>query len=160
MCHGLAEVRGDAVQDDVDKVVICHLGLDIESIDIIQVFLDCICLFEITYFNKSSVRLIVVAIVFPNGILNFFPSIEPILIRFPSFQFISFCTQGNISQPLYLVGGLYDGEVNIYLKDLSFQVLHVTLEFGEWWCFPCYYFLLVVSLVLVGWRWGNIIDMS
>ena len=53
MCYGLAEARGDTVQDNVDEVVICHLGIDIESIDIIQVFLDSTCLFEITALVKS-----------------------------------------------------------------------------------------------------------
>ena len=38
MCHGLAEARGDTVQDDIDEVVVSYLGIDIESIDIMQVF--------------------------------------------------------------------------------------------------------------------------
>ena len=40
MCHGLAEARGDPVQDDIDEVMVGHLGIDIESINIIQVFLN------------------------------------------------------------------------------------------------------------------------
>ena len=92
MCHGLAEVSGDAIQDNIDEVMVGYLGIDIESIDIIQVFLDSTCVFEITYLVKSPVRLIVVTIVFPNGILNLLLSIEPILVRFPPFQCISFYT--------------------------------------------------------------------
>ena len=92
MCHGLAEARRDTVQDDIDEVVVRHLGIDIESIDIIQVFLYSTCLFEITYLVKSPVWLIVVAIVFPNGDCDFHPSIEPMLVRLPLVQRISFCT--------------------------------------------------------------------
>ena len=35
MYHGLAEARGDTVQDDIDKVMVRHLGIDIESINIV-----------------------------------------------------------------------------------------------------------------------------
>ena len=48
MCHGLAQAWGDTIQDDINKVVIYHLGMYIESIDIIWVFLDSMCLPEIT----------------------------------------------------------------------------------------------------------------
>ena len=92
MCHGLAEARGNTVQDDVDEVMVSQLGVDIESIDIVQGFLDSTCLFEITYLIKSPVWLIMVAIVFPNGGRDFSPSIQPMLVRFPPFQRISFCT--------------------------------------------------------------------
>ena len=91
MCHGLAEARGDTVQDDVDQVVVSHLGIDIQSINILQEFMDSTCLFQITDLVKSRVWLIVVAIVFPNGGRGFAPSIEPMLVRFPPFQRISFC---------------------------------------------------------------------
>ena len=80
------------VQYDIDEVMVCHLGVDINSIDIIQVFLDSTCFFEITYLVKSRVWLIMVAIVLPNGGRDFSPSIEPMLVRFPPFQRISFCT--------------------------------------------------------------------
>ena len=89
---GLAEARGDTVQDDINEVMVSHLGVDMESIDIIQVFLDRACLFEITYLVKSPVWLIMVAIVFPNGGRDFSPSIEPMLVKFPPFQRIYFCT--------------------------------------------------------------------
>ena len=92
MCHGLAEAKDDTVQDDVDQVVVGHLSIDIKSIDIIQVFLDSTCLFEVTDFVKSPVWRIVVAIVFPNGGRDFSPSIEPMLVRLPPFQRIFFCT--------------------------------------------------------------------
>ena len=91
MRHGLAEARGDSVQDDINEVMVGQLGIDIESIDIIQVFLHSTCLFEITYLRKSPVWLIVVAIGFPNGGCDFSPSIEPTLVGLPPFQRISFC---------------------------------------------------------------------
>ena len=92
MCHGLVEARGDIVQDDIDEVMVSHLGMDIESIDIIHVFLHSTCLFEIAYLVKSPVWLIVVAIVFPNGRCDFPLCIELMLVRLPPFQRISFCT--------------------------------------------------------------------
>ena len=92
MCHGLREARGDTSQDDIDEMVVCQLGIDIESIDIIPVFLHRTYLLEITDLVKSLVRLVMVTIVFPNGILNLFPSIEPMLVGFLLFQCVSFCT--------------------------------------------------------------------
>ena len=54
-CHSLAEARSDTVQDDVDEVMAGYLGINFDSIDIVQVFLDSTCLFEITYPVKSPV---------------------------------------------------------------------------------------------------------
>ena len=90
MCYSLAQAWGDTIQDDVHEIVVCCLDIDIESIDIVQVFLDSTCLFEIPDLVKSPVRLAMVALVFPNGILNFLPSIKPMLVRFPSFHNICF----------------------------------------------------------------------
>ena len=73
--HGLAEARGNTVQDDVDEVMVSQLGVDIESIDIVQGFLDSTCLFEITDLIKRSVRHIAVAIAFPNSIRDLFINI-------------------------------------------------------------------------------------
>ena len=92
MYHGLAEARCDTVQEDNDEVKVSHLGIDIESIDIIQVFLDSTCLLEITYLVKSPVWLIVVTRVLPNGVLDLFPSIAPMHVRLPPFQGITFGT--------------------------------------------------------------------
>ena len=72
--------------------MVSHLGIDVKSIDIIQVFLDSTCLLEIIDLVKSPVKLIVVAIVFPNGVLDFSASIEPMFVRLPPFLHISFCT--------------------------------------------------------------------
>ena len=92
MCHDLAEARGDTVQDVVDETIVSHLSVDIESIDIVQLFLDSTCLFEITYLVKRPALFIVVTIVLPNGVLELFPNIESILVRLPPFQSISFHT--------------------------------------------------------------------
>ena len=46
--YGLAEARGDTFSDDVDEMVVCHLRIDIVSIDVIQVFLHGTCELEIT----------------------------------------------------------------------------------------------------------------
>ena len=129
MCHSLAEARGDTVQDDIDEMMVTHLGIDIESIDIMQVFLDSTCLFEIVDHIKSTVWHVVITMALSNGLLVFFPIIEPMLVGFPLFQCDSFCTWADISQPLYLLAGFCDGELSIHLKGPSFQVLHVASEF-------------------------------
>ena len=92
VCHGLVEARDNTIQDNVDEVVVSHLGIDIESIDIVQVFLHSTCLLEIIDLIKSPVRLIVVSKVFPNSVCNFSTSIKPMLVRFPPFQPLCFCT--------------------------------------------------------------------
>ena len=73
-------------------MVVGHLRTDIESIDIVQVFLHGTCLFEITDLVKSPMQLIMVTIVFPNGGCDLPPSIEPMLVRLPLLQRISFRT--------------------------------------------------------------------
>ena len=82
MCHSLVEARGDTIKDHIDKVMVSHLAADIEPNNIVQVFLHNAHLLEITDLVKSPVRLVMVAIVFPNGILNLFSSIEPMLVGF------------------------------------------------------------------------------
>ena len=82
MYYGLVETKDNTIQEDVDKVVVYHSGIDIESINILQVFLDSTCSFEITYLVESPVWLIIVAIVFPNGILDFFPAIVLVSVSF------------------------------------------------------------------------------
>ena len=143
MCHGPAEARGVTIQDDVDQVVVGQLSIDVKSIDIIQVLLDSTCLFEITYIVKSPVRLIVLIIVLPDGVLDFSSSIEPMLVRLPPFQRIFFYTKADIGQPLYLVANLCNGAVVIHLKDPFSEVLHIALEFRRRWCFSCYHFWLM-----------------
>ena len=90
MCHGLAEARCDTIQDDVDEVMVHHLSIDIESIDIIQVFLDSTYLLEITNLVKSPICLIVVAMVVPNGVLDLLRRSTPVSMCFLPFQFFSF----------------------------------------------------------------------
>ena len=75
VCHGLPEANSNTILDDIDQVVVCHLGINIKSIDIVHLFLDSNCLLEITYLVKSPVWLILVAIILPNSILDLFPSI-------------------------------------------------------------------------------------
>ena len=86
VCYGLTKMRSDAVQDDIDEVVVCLLGIDIESIDMVQVFLNSNCFFEIADFVKSLVWLAMVAIGFPNSILDLFLGSIPVLFSFPPFQ--------------------------------------------------------------------------
>ena len=92
MCYSLLEVRLNNIQDEVDYVVVSYLGIGIESIDMILVFLNSTCLFEISDLVKSPVWHVVVAIELPNGFLDVFTSIEPMLVAFPPFQCVSFCT--------------------------------------------------------------------
>ena len=130
--HGLAKARGDTIQNDIDQVLVSHLSIEIKSIDIVQVFLDSISLFEITDLVKSPVQLVVVIIVFPNGILNLFPGSIPVPISFPPFQCFAFGIETNVSELLLLVVGLGNGEVGIHLKYPCLQILHITTEFYVW----------------------------
>ena len=83
VCHGLVEARSNTVQYDVDQALCSHLGIDINSINIILACLDSICLLEITNLVKSPVWLTVVTTVLLNGILYLFSSIKPMPVRFP-----------------------------------------------------------------------------
>ena len=52
--HGLVQERVDTLQDDVVEVVVYHLGIDIESIDIVHLFLVSTCLFKNINVVKSA----------------------------------------------------------------------------------------------------------
>ena len=91
MCSGLAETKDDTNQDHIDQVVVGHLSIGMKYIDIVQGFLDSSCLLEITNLVKSPVWLVIVTIVLPNGVLDFFLSYEPMLVILPPFQCICFC---------------------------------------------------------------------
>ena len=86
------------MQDEVDQVVVCHLAADIESINTMQVFLDSTFLFGISNLFECLVQLVVIAIVLSNGMCDFFPSMEPMLVGLPSFAHIYFFTQANVGQ--------------------------------------------------------------
>ena len=92
MRQGLAVASGDTVEDDVDEVVVGHLGIDIESINIVQVIRHSSCLLKIADLLKSPVQLVVVTIVFPTSVCNFPLSVKSILVALPPLQRISFCT--------------------------------------------------------------------
>ena len=90
MCYSLTELRGDTIQDDINEVMVSHLGIDIESIDDVHVFLDSPCVLEITDLIQSPVQLTVVGIVFPNGVLDFLTGSVPVPVSFPPFQCFTF----------------------------------------------------------------------
>ena len=92
MCHGLAEIRSDLIQDNIDQVVVSHLATDIESIYIVELFLDSTCLPKITDLAKSPVWLIGLAIVLPNGVLNLFTGSISMTVWFLPFQCFTLCT--------------------------------------------------------------------
>ena len=92
VCYGLAEARSNTVQHHIDKVVIHYFGIDIESINNVQVFLYRTCLSKITNLSKGSAWLIPVVVVFFDGILDLFPNIVPMPVSFPPFQQFSFYT--------------------------------------------------------------------
>ena len=71
-------------------MIVCHLGIDIESINIVQVFLDRTFVLKITNLVKHTVQLIVVAIVLPDDVLNFFLGSIPASISFPLFEYFTF----------------------------------------------------------------------
>ena len=83
MFTGLVEGRSDTVQDDVEKVVVCHLVIDIPYLHIIQLSLHRTCQSEITDLVKNPIQLIVEAIVFTHSGLDLFLAIIPVTISFP-----------------------------------------------------------------------------
>ena len=89
-CHGLEEARSNTVQDDVDLLIGSYLGIDIESINIVHVFLDSTCLLEITNPVRSPVQLVVVTIVLSNGISNIRPGGIPIPASLAPFHCFNF----------------------------------------------------------------------
>ena len=90
MCYGLLGASADSVQDVVDQVVVGYLGIDIESIYVVQVCLNSTCLLKITDLVNSPIRLVVVAIIFPNDILDLPSSSIPVPISFPLCQYFTF----------------------------------------------------------------------
>ena len=141
-------------------MMVCHFGIDIESIDIIQLLLDSTCLSESTDLVESPVWLVVVAIIFSNGVLDLFPGLKPVYIRLPSFQCVSFSASTKVANLSLFVARPGNNEVIIHLKHRFRQVLHISLEFCRWWCVVHYHFWLIVTLLLDEWGWRNIVDMS
>ena len=84
--HNLAEARVDTVLDDVYEIVACYLDINIESIDIFEVFVNSTCLFEIANLIMSPVWLIVVVIVLSNGVCDLLPRSLPVPSSLPPFQ--------------------------------------------------------------------------
>lgn len=126
MCHGLAETRYDTIQYDVAEIMVCYLGIDNESIHVVLVFLDSTSLLEITDLVESLVPIIVLAIVFPNAIIDFLSGRVPVPVSFPLLLCFTFYTWTNVSKSLLFITSLCDGNVIIHLKDLLLQVHHIT----------------------------------
>ena len=97
------EARDNTMQDNINEMVGYHLGIDIESIDIVQILLDNTCLPEITDLLEGPVQQIVVAIVLPNSILHFFIHVISVSISLPSHQHFPFHALTKISKLLLLV---------------------------------------------------------
>ena len=150
VCHGLVEARGDTIPNDIDSLMVTYRGIDIKSINIVQVFLYSTCLFEITNLIKCPVWLAIVAIVFLYRILNLVSSSISVLCSFPPFPCLYFRLQTNACKSLLLIARLRNGKVGIHLKDPCLQIIHGATEFCRWWCFICYHFLIVAVLLLRG----------
>ena len=90
MYYSLVGARGDPVHNDIEQVVVSHLGRDIESINIVKVFVDSPCLPKMTELIENPVWFVVVPIIFPDSVLNFFQSSIPVPVSFPPFQCFPF----------------------------------------------------------------------
>ena len=115
MCHGLAQARSDTVQDDVDLVVVGHLDMHINSIDIAEVYLDRTHLLAITDLVNNPVQLVLATIIFPNSLLDHLPGSMAMSMIFPLFQFFCFHVHTNECKLLLLIVGLCNAEVIIHL---------------------------------------------
>ena len=148
MCYSLVELRSNTVQHDIDNVVICYLGIDIESVNIIYILLCSTCLARISNLIRRPIWLLVLLIVFSDVILDLFSGSTPVPVSCPPFlHFISYA-KTNVSKFLLLVAGLYDSEVIIYLKNPFFQILY--LLSCRWYCLSCYHIQRIASLLLRG----------
>ena len=81
------------MQDDTNQVMVSNIGINIETIDLIVVFLDSTGFFEITDLVKSPVCLIIVATVVSYGTHYPFSSSIPVPMMFPPFHGFSFRAQ-------------------------------------------------------------------
>ena len=68
MCYSLAEVRSNTVQDNIDEIPVGHLGITIESIDVILVCMHNTRSLDIANLLKSPLGFIVVSIKLCDGI--------------------------------------------------------------------------------------------
>ena len=72
-------------------MVVSHIGMDIKSINIVQVFLDSTCFYGITDHVESPIWLVVVPIVPRDTAFNNFSGIVPVPVSFPLSQPFTFC---------------------------------------------------------------------
>ena len=91
-CYSLEEASVDTVQDVFYEIALCHFGINIVSINIVQTFLDSTCVVEITDLVKSPVWLIVVAIILSDSIFDLYLSSIPMAMCFPPLEWLCFCT--------------------------------------------------------------------
>ena len=160
MCYGVVESKDNIVQDNDNQVIVSRRGIDMESITIIQLFMNHVCLFMINHLVQGPPCLVTVTILFPNAVLDLFPGSIRVPICISPVHSFSFCRQANAGQPLLFIVGLCDDKLIIHLKDLSLQVLYMTMELCRWWGFSCHYFQMVAVLSWARWKKGNISHMS
>ena len=91
MYHTLVQARDKSVSDDIGEVVVCHVGRDIDSVDIRQVFLASMYIREITDLPTISVWHVAVTTLFSNQVLALCLCIMPEPVSFPPFQYFVFC---------------------------------------------------------------------
>ena len=100
-------------------LLIPSLHLKVSSINIVQVYLDSTCLFEIADLVKSPVWLLMVTIVFSHGILDLFLGSIPMSLSLPPFQCFALRTWTDVSESVLLIVGLHDSKIIVQLKDPS-----------------------------------------
>jgi len=110
----------DSIENDIDDMMVSHVGIDIVPINVLDVLLDRTSHFEGYDLIVSLVCLVVIAIVNPKYLLNTFPCIMPLPVSLPPFESLALCTQADICQPLFLVPGECDLEEVIHLEEPSF----------------------------------------
>ena len=68
----LLDTRSDTIPENVNKVLIYYLSINVESTDIVYILLNSTYLPEITNLVTSIICVIVITILFSNNVLNFF----------------------------------------------------------------------------------------
>ena len=130
-------------------MVVGHTGVDIEPVDIVQIFLDATCHLQGYNLIVGFVLSVMVPIVLTNGFFYSFSVGAHCAVSLPPFQGFSCRAQANIGHPLFFVGGAGDDELVIQLKDPPFEFILVSLEFARGRGFASYHVNLVVMALLL-----------
>jgi len=83
--HEYVEMSRDSIKDNIDNMIISHICINIEPINIVKVLLQYSIYLEYYDLIICLVSLIMLAIVHSECFFNSFPYVVPLPISFPPF---------------------------------------------------------------------------